>query len=378
MFDTLTIVTECTIPEEGLNRMKDQRTRVAYLNPGEDDDVTTFSYHLWNDTLMPILKYNMERGRATITIHCCSYFMFGYRMKRMEDSHIHVFLEKLQQAFINELSIVFAWPVAEWKVRKGDAYFDFIVSDTGAYVQAISQGSLSRYKPHNYPFMTAAFECNSRDIKFYDKRAKLISDGCCDERDLTLSKNILRYEVQVISYDMKSSLGCQNISAVMTDTFVNKHLEEYLRRLNMFNLVISTKRQIFRTLKSFYDERWAITLLGDIVRRTNGIHMENGRQERKYLKMIAEAGLAPVLGKMYLPPLLLPWMKEQVTQVREVGQIVPLIMDTAPSVKPTSVKLSGQIPAEVLNVRNLKQSIPKSLLYTDYKVQTNISMIKRS
>jgi hypothetical protein len=310
MFDTLTIVADCSIPEEGLQRMMNQKTRVAYLNPGEEEDVTTFSYHLKADPILPYLKYNKEKQRATITVPCCSYFMFGYRMKRMDDSHIPGFLTMLQQAFVDELQVCFTRPVAEWKLRNGDAYYDFTVSDTGAYVQGISQGCMSRYEAYNYPFQTAGFQCESRDIKFYDKRAKLLRDRVRDQRDIELSTNKLRFEVAVKPYDMQKNVGSQSLGHVLSNTFVNEHLEKYLRRLNLFNVTITTERQIVVTLTRYYDEKWAVTLLGYIVGRTNGIKMENQRLETKYIKMITEAGIAPIIGNEVLPPLLLPWMHD--------------------------------------------------------------------
>lgn len=314
MFDTLTLVAECKIPEEGLKRMMEQRARVKYLNPGEEeeDELTTFSYELQNDPLMPRLKFNRDRGRVTITIPCCSYFMFGYRMKRMDATHVSAFIDKLQQSFVNDLTIEFLRPADQWKVRSGDVYYDFKVPDVAAQVQAIAQLSLAGYKPVNYRFETAAFKNGSKDCKFYDKRSKLVEDGCQDKRDLELSQNVLRFEVGVVHYDMNRYVKSQQLGHVMSESFVNDYLERFLGRLNLSSLVASNERDIYHRLKDMYDDKWASTLLGFIVKRNNGIHTDNARverQEREYLKKLAQAGIAPVISDVPLPPLLLPWME---------------------------------------------------------------------
>ncbi|RJE90729.1 hypothetical protein D3P07_01080 [Paenibacillus sp. 1011MAR3C5] len=329
MFDTLTIVADCRIPETGLKCMMDQRARVKYLNPGEEeeDELTTFSYELQNDPLMPRLKFNKDRGRVTITIPCCSYFMFGYRMKRMDATHVSAFIDKLQQSFVNDLAIEFLRPADQWRVRSGDAYYDFKVPDVAAQVQAIAQLSLAGYKTVNYRYETAAFENGSKDCKFYDKRAQLIEKGCQDKRDLELSQNVMRFEVGVVHYDMNRHVKSQQLGHVMSESFVNDYLERFLRRLNLSSLVMTNERDIHHRLKEMHGEKWADTLLGFIVKRTNGIHTENERQEREYLKRIAQAGIAPVISNVPLPPLLFPWM-DKVPNVPVIQQpFIPLVVD---------------------------------------------------
>ena len=161
-------------------------------------------------------------------------FLFGNNVQMITEQELGIFFHRLN-SYLREK--FFAYPRHDWRrcqVHRMDVCWNFHVGElVGDYIQAFSNIYLPRYTTRTYGGgETVEWSNKSKRMGFYDKE-KEVRKRKRDKQVIEMAKGILRFEVNLKSYDLKQISPKKWAGELLTERVAKHFLRSNLNKLGL-------------------------------------------------------------------------------------------------------------------------------------------------